>query len=138
MFLKKHKQHTFISLIIIVVSLFSFIIAPAQTMPKVNAEGAQIFLDVPIDNWASEYINRLAAPSFNIIKGIGDGIFGAVLNATRAEVTTFIDSVMKVNIDIPYQGTFSDVNDKQWYSQYVEAEFKAGIIKGKGNNLFEP
>jgi len=81
------------------------------------------------------YIESMAAKG--IINGIGNNKFAPGKVLTRAEFSKLLVEMMKLDIT-DKSAIFSDVDTSIWYAPYVNAAYKAGLIKGVGNNRFNP
>ena len=92
------------------------------------------FIDVQAGHWASAAIKSLAAK--HIVTGINDKQFAPQANVTRAQFAAMLIRTLGVNAE----GTavFADVGADKWYSAYVAAASKLGIVKGRNNNTFAP
>lgn len=72
-----------------------------------------------------------------IISGMGDGLFGFGEDVTRAQVATFM--VKAKGIETGSTKTpFTDVDEKEWYAQFVAAAEANKIMGGLGDNKFGP
>lgn len=77
-----------------------------------------------------------------VISGYADGAFKGTRDVNRAEAVKFllltrfgpIDAVE----DIAYNGDFSDIYDRMWYTKYVITAANKGIINGYPDGLFRP
>ncbi|MDQ0113794.1 discoidin domain-containing protein [Paenibacillus harenae] len=93
------------------------------------------FSDIGSTHWAKANIEVMAAK--HIASGISETRFDPAGKVTRAQFATFL--VRALGIDLPaYKGTFTDVPEGQWYTEYVEAAQASGIINGVGNDRFDP
>ena len=98
-------------------------------------ESIKNFSDIESTHWAKAYIEAIAAK--HITSGVSETRFDPEGKVTRAQFATFLVSAL--GIDLPaYKGTFTDVPEGQWYTEYVEAAQASGIINGAGNNRFAP
>jgi hypothetical protein len=86
-------------------------------------------------HWAKEAINDMG--SRMIISGYADGSFSPNREITRAEFAAIIVKALGLK-PISGKNTFSDVNQTDWYSQYVETAYEYNIIAGVGNGKFAP
>ncbi|MFI2856489.1 S-layer homology domain-containing protein [Paenibacillus sp. JSM ZJ436] len=87
-------------------------------------------------NWAQAYIEDLA--SRHIINGQGsDHLFKPESAVTRAEFTAMMALALNLETE-GYTGTFIDSAKGKWYTPYVEAAARAGIVHGTGNGEFAP
>ena len=93
------------------------------------------FTDVPADTWYSNAISTLT--NMGVLSGYKDGTFRPNAPITRAEYATIAVSFYKETVK-DYQGTFSDVPQGQWYTQYVETAAAFGLISGYPDGTFAP
>ncbi|MGM9551818.1 MAG: S-layer homology domain-containing protein [Clostridia bacterium] len=72
--------------------------------------------------------------------GYPDKTFGPNDNMTRAEVATMFTRLMKdkMDSDVVYESSFSDVTPDAWYYNYVGYIEKFGIITGYEDGTFRP
>ncbi|BCB35926.1 S-layer protein [Bacillus cereus] len=106
------------------------VVAPVATAAEESA-----FKDVPKGHWSADAINTMAAKG--IISGMGDGLFGFGEDVTRAQVATFM--VKAKGIETGSTKTpFTDVDEKEWYAQFVAAAEANKIMGGLGDNKFGP
>ncbi|HDR4419948.1 TPA: S-layer homology domain-containing protein [Bacillus cereus] len=106
------------------------VVAPVATAAEESA-----FKDVPKGHWSADAINAMAAKG--IIVGTGNGLFGFGDDVTRAEVATFM--VKAKGIESGSTKTpFTDVDEKEWYAQYVAAAETNKIMAGLGDSKFGP
>ncbi len=108
---------------------------------KPNANISMKFKDVPSDEWYSTAIAW--AEQNKIVEGISDGIFAPNANITREQLATILYRYQNVSGKIPVKSemniNFVDKNDISNYAkEAVEALVFQGIIKGKGENKFDP
>jgi|LSQX01.2.fsa_nt_gb hypothetical protein len=93
------------------------------------------FIDVGSDSWAKEYIELLAAR--HITDGIDENNFDPGGVVTRAQFATFLVKALGIETQA-YRGKFSDVPSGKWFTLYVEAAERAGLVSGYGNGGFNP
>ncbi|KMP34587.1 S-layer protein [Bacillus cereus] len=106
------------------------VVAPVATAAEESA-----FKDVPKGHWSADAINAMAAKG--IISGMGDGLFGFGEDVTRAQVATFM--VKAKGIETGSTKTpFTDVDENEWYAQFVAAAEANKIMGGLGDNKFGP
>lgn len=105
-----------------------------------NYNGAAAFNDS--NNWAKKYINWAA--SVGVVNGTGNNNFSPNANISRQDMAVMIAryaaNVQKVTLPVKNPAiTFSDDAKIASYAKdAVAAMQKAGIINGKGDNLFAP
>ncbi|QXM05227.1 S-layer homology domain-containing protein [Crassaminicella indica] len=93
-----------------------------------------IYKDVK-GHWAQKDIldlgeSGILSPKFNNLYKPDDKI-------TRAEFTEFIVNALGLHTK-PYEGIFKDVKKDTNKAVYIEAAYRAGIIKGMGDGSFHP
>ena len=89
----------------------------------------------PDDTGVSEWLNT--KEHFAYLSGYGGGIFGPERNMTRAEAAQmFYNLLLDKDVDITV--AFDDVPDSAWHSDAVNTLASLGMIKGVGDNKFEP
>lgn len=71
------------------------------------------------------------------LSGYGGGIFGPERNMTRAEAAQMFYNLL-LDKDVAITVAFDDVPDSAWYSHAVNTLASLGMIKGVGDNKFEP
>ncbi len=101
--------------------------------PNPNPSG---FTDLDSVDWAKTAINNLYVN--NIVSGKAPNLFYPNDKVTRAEFAKILVNsfhLPKVTVEEP---TFYDVPLKHWASEFVEAAFAAGVIKGFDDGSFEP
>ncbi len=95
------------------------------------------YKDVPKTLKSYGYIE--AATDMGIIKGDTDAegnllfTFRPDSQINRAEVAKILVLANKIDLYSPEKASFKDAVGTEWYFPYVEAAFKAGIIKGFSN-----
>lgn len=86
-------------------------------------------------HWAEGMIASLA--SAGIISGRTSSSFAPDYNVTRAEFTAMIARAFSL-VSVPYCGQFDDITGTEWYSGWVEAAYRRGIITGLDEKTFAP
>ena len=56
---------------------------------------------------------------------------------TRAEAATMMAKILNLRIDTNAKPSFGD-SQNQWYTPFIAAVEKAGVVKGKGAGVFDP
>lgn len=92
------------------------------------------FKDVPAAHWAAEAIQSLAAKQ--IVTGVTAAEFKPAGNVTRAEFAALL--VRALGLPAQGQAAFADVKADAWYSAYVAAAVKSGIVGGRSADTFAP
>lgn len=92
------------------------------------------FTDVAADAWYAEAVNTLA--TLEIVDGVGDNRFAPERTITRAEFTTM---AMRFCQEIPTgENIFSDVDQDDWFYDYVVGSIQYGWINGYPDGTFRP
>lgn len=78
-------------------------------------------------HWAQEIIENLSER--NIIDGFEDGSFRPDTSVTRAQFCKMIVTALNLSNSENVTG-FNDVNESDWYAQYVYAASENGIVNG--------
>lgn len=94
------------------------------------------FTDTPIDHWADDQIQYLAAQG--IISGYADGSFRPDGNVTRAQFARMLVGVMGWEIRTPAKPTFADVGPSFWAYKYIETAAAQGAMSGYSDGTFRP
>ena len=85
--------------------------------------------------WCNNAISTLS--NMGIIDGYADGTFRPYGKITRAQFAKmavgFFETATK-----EYQGYYSDVPEDAWYTDYVEAASRVGLIQGFQDGTFRP
>lgn len=118
------------------VSLALSSLAAAESRYSLDNQGKG-FVDLQkASPWAVEYI--LQAKEMGIMSGDDDGEFRPQDRITRKEVAAVLVKTLKLNTKVIRSSSFSDVPTKDWAQRYVEAVYKAGLMKGNANGKFLP
>jgi hypothetical protein len=92
------------------------------------------FSDVPATEWYAPYTH--VAKQFQIITGYDDGTFRPNNNITRAEAVKTLLEAANIEIEIPTETIFSDVDLNEWYAPYVVKAHAMGIVSGYEDGRF--
>lgn len=95
----------------------------------------KIFKDVE-NHWAKNDISNMA--SRLIISGAEDDKFEPDRDITRGEFAAIIVRGLGLMRSGTGKDSFSDVSKSDWYYEAISIANDYGLIKGKGNNSFEP
>lgn len=99
-----------------------------------DVETTVSFTDVAADAWYATAVNALA--SLEIVNGVGDNRFSPERTITRAEFTTM---AMRFCDGIPDgENIFSDVDQEDWFYEYVVGSIQYGWINGYPDGTFRP
>ena len=106
-----------------------------------NANTANPFSDIANETWYTDAV-RWAAEN-NIVSGFGDGRFGASDNITRQDMAVILARFADfAEMQLPQTRnpvTFNDnANIAPYATQAVETLFRAEVINGRPNNVFDP
>ncbi|OFD81270.1 N-acetylmuramoyl-L-alanine amidase [Bacillus mycoides] len=93
------------------------------------------FPDVPAGHWAEDSINYLAEKG--AVTGNEKGMFEPGKEITRAEAATMMAKILNLPFDKDAKPSFGD-SQNGWYTPYIAAVEKAGVVKGKGPGVFDP
>lgn len=97
--------------------------------PQVNMR----FIDLDTVPWAYEAISTLS--DMGIINGREETKFAPDDTITREEFAKICVSVLSLDVT-DEQCVFTDAKSGEWYSGYLNAAYRHGIIKGKGDGSF--
>jgi hypothetical protein len=102
---------------------------------------ANPFSDVSADKYYSNAVIWAAANG--IVSGYGGSKYGPEDNITREQLSTILNNYAKfAGIDLPVVREYSGFNDDADIANYakeaIEQFFRAAIVDGKPNNLFDP
>ncbi|HFK1451329.1 MULTISPECIES: N-acetylmuramoyl-L-alanine amidase [Bacillus cereus group] len=93
------------------------------------------FPDVPAKHWAKDSIYYLVEKG--AVTGNEKGMFEPEKEITRAEAATMMAKILNLPIDKNAKPSFGD-SQNQWYTPFIAAVEKAGVVKGKGAGVFDP
>jgi hypothetical protein len=99
------------------------------------AAAGKTFPDVPADHWGIDSINYLVEKG--AIKGTDTGMFEPGKELTRAEAATMMAQILNLPIEENAKPSYTDAQEG-WAVKYIAAVEKAGVVKGKGNGIFDP
>lgn len=105
------------------------------------AAGNNKFTDVPDGTWYTDAVSWAAANE--IVSGIGNNLFAPNEDITREQMAAILYRYcQRYNIELPtvrISGAFADYSSiNNWAKEAVEAMYKAEVLNGKGNNIFDP
>lgn len=106
----------------------SVTVAPEQ-LPDTEKE---IFTDI-YGHWAKE--NIIKCHNNSLVNGFDDNTFRPDNSLTRAELTTLLVNLLKLE-DVKDM-SFDDVTENAWYHSSIAKAYTAGIVNGYGN-VFMP
>ena len=92
-----------------------------------------------VNDWAKDYITKLAA--MNIISGKGNGKFAPLEKVTRAQFTKMLFGLSGLDnsaLKNYKKSKFKDVANTDWCEPYVMWAYKNNIVTGVGNGKFAP
>ncbi|EJQ53943.1 hypothetical protein IEQ_00691 [Bacillus cereus BAG6X1-2] len=99
------------------------------------AAAGKTFPDVPANHWGIDSINYLTEKG--AIAGNGTGMFEPEKEITRAEAATMMAKILNLPIDPNAKPSYTDAQEG-WAAPIIAAVEKAGVVKGKGNGIFDP
>lgn len=92
---------------------------------------AQVFADVPLDSWSSQWVDGLWKDRYTAGCGINPLVFCPWQGHTRAEGAVFYLRMLHGATFTPEQPTrqiFADVPLDTWYAKWAQAAIEAGLI----------
>ena len=106
----------------------------------VNNQSAD-FADLTSGAWYVPYIG--AATEAGIVGGVGDGHFGIGRNITRQDMVVMAKRALDTKaVQLTKVKDYTAFTDADTFADYaidsVKVLFEAGIVNGKGENLFDP
>ena len=93
------------------------------------------YSDCNSDLWCNNAISTLS--NMGIIDGFTDGTFRPYGKITRAQFAKIAVGFFETTTK-EYQGYYSDVPENAWFTDYVEAASRVGLIQGFGDGTFRP
>ncbi|OEF99794.1 hypothetical protein BHF71_01055 [Vulcanibacillus modesticaldus] len=102
--------------------------------PIMVVENDKTFSDVSDSFWGKDDINLLASKM--IVKGRAEDRFEPNGKITRAEFATMIVRALGLNKTMTTD--YKDVKANAWFTGYIGAASKAGIVNGMGDGTFKP
>ena len=93
------------------------------------------YTDCSSDLWCNTAISTLT--NMGIIDGFSDGTFRPYAKITRAQFAKIAVGFFETTRE-DYQGYFTDVDINAWYTEYVEAAARVGLIEGFNDGTFRP
>ncbi len=105
----------------------------APEMKDVKAD-KELFNDI-LNHWAKDDILKMA--SMGYAKG-SNGMFRPEENITRAEFVTLMVRVLGTESLGTLNTSFADVNESDWFANYVSIAASNGYVKGYENGQFKP
>lgn len=116
---------------------FVTLVLRALELPETAYSGG--FSDVNENDWFAPYVETAA--KYKIISDTADKFYPNT-PVTRQEMAKIIAEAYKTDgneLDMSKTPAFSDADDiNAWAKGYVSAAFELGLIKGVGDNRFEP
>lgn len=115
---------------------FAVMLARAFKLPASNK--ALTFKDAnKIPAWAQSFIAQ--AVEQGIISGYTDETFRASGKVSRVEMTVMLVRALGLPIESNATLSFTDAHKvPAWAVPYIAAAYEAGLVKGSGNNMFNP
>ena len=93
------------------------------------------YSDCGPDLWCNNAISTLS--NMGIISGYEDGTFRPYAKITRAQFAKIAVGFFETTTQ-EYAGYYTDVPDNAWYTDYVEAASRVGLIQGFQDGTFRP
>lgn len=85
--------------------------------------------------WCNNAISTLS--NMGIIDGYSDGTFRPYGKITRAQFAKIAVGFFETTTQ-EYQGYYSDIPENAWFTNYVEAASRVGLIQGFADSTFRP
>jgi len=93
------------------------------------------FKDIPVTHWAYNFTRRIYQEG--LMQGDSKGQFNPDKFATRAEIATILVRLGHIEPDYS-DPLFSDIKKTDWFTPYVNAAVKAGLLTGYPDRTFRP
>ena len=93
------------------------------------------YSDCSSELWCNNAISTLS--NMGIISGFEDGTFRPYGKITRAQFAKMAVGFFETTTE-EYQGYFTDVEPDAWYTDYIEAASRVGLIQGFEDGTFRP
>ncbi|MDO4743833.1 MAG: family 10 glycosylhydrolase [Clostridia bacterium] len=106
----------------------------SEFLAAANTAEATLFTDTKNYPWAKDAIESLYKKG--IVRGMGDGTFGAARNITRADFTVMLVRLTEQNV--PFTENFADVTEDKYYYKEVGIAKVLGFATGREGNIFDP
>ena len=87
-------------------------------------------------HWSENYVRGLAEKG--VIGGYEDNTFKPDQPVTRAELSKMAAIAFEIEPEAPTRGMFRDTDNSAWYSPYINALHKKGIVQGYEGEKFMP
>ncbi len=109
---------------------------PLSPMTPIELEATD---EHPFRDITSHWCEGMIASLYQagIVSGREEARFVPDYHITRAEFTAMVARAFSL-VSVPYSNQFEDVSANDWYSGWIEACYKRGIIKGIDENTFAP
>lgn len=118
----------------------SMMITVLHRIAGTPASKSSAFTDVPTDAWYADAVNWAAEAG--IVSGIGNNLFAPGAEMTREQMAVmFYNFCVYMGIELPEVSDLEIADaDKvsSWAIEAVSAMYKAGILNGKGEGVFDP
>lgn len=100
--------------------------------PTEPTQSKDVFTDIST-HWAKEYIEK--AYKEGIVNGNDDGTFSPDSTVTREAFITMLVRAVDLKSESG-ESVFNDVNESDWFAQYVNTAYKNSIVSGISEELF--
>ncbi len=107
-------------------------VAPVQPIVVPDKTTQKIFSDVSKAHWAYEHIDFLA--TLDLVSGFPDGSFGPDITLTRSQFLKMVLDALALKAE--GECDFADVNESDWYFEYVKTGVALGIVNGMEGGIF--
>ena len=105
------------------------------------SDGELKFEDADKDMWYAPYI--VTATELGVVKGISENDFGIGQNISRQDMAVMVERAAEIKgaellAEREYTGFADEADISDYAKMAVRSLFGAGIINGKGNDIFDP
>ncbi|MDQ0297890.1 hypothetical protein J2S78_000298 [Salibacterium salarium] len=109
----------------------------SQSLSKYTVlENEVSFTDIPDDYWAGDSFEKLG--SRHIFQGREDGTVAPGEKMRRSQFTVLITRALGLTSSKEYEGTFTDVDNDDWFAEELQPAIEHGIIQGRTDGTFAP
>ena len=115
-----------------------FLLKGKHTSSYVPPAATGVFLDVPTDYWAADWIEQLAAEG--VTSGCGSGNYCPITSVTRDQMAVFLLKAKHGSSYVPPipTGIFQDVPTDYWAAAWIEQLAAEGVTAGCGGGNYCP
>lgn len=110
--------------------------APESVSDEYIQEHKYIYKDLNQAPWAADAVVYLSDK--DIVNGYDDGSFRPLNTITRAEFTKLVVKTFFGDEKSEFTEPFEDVDDSDWFAEYVNIAYNRKIVSGDGFGKFNP